>query len=49
VNLIEKILAKASGGEQVHPGEIVEAEISSAMVHDITILEEAQGEEDLES
>jgi 3-isopropylmalate/(R)-2-methylmalate dehydratase large subunit len=36
VNLIEKILAKASGGEQVHPGEIVEAEISSAMVHDIT-------------
>jgi len=36
VNIIEKILAKASGREQVHPGETVEAEISSAMIHDIT-------------
>lgn len=36
MNIIEKILAKASGREQVHPGEIVEAEINSAMVHDIT-------------
>ena len=36
MNIIEKILAKASGKQQVHPGEIVEAEISSAMIHDIT-------------
>jgi len=36
VNIIEKILAEASGREQVRPGEIVEAEIKSAMIHDIT-------------
>ena len=36
MNIIEKILAKASGREQVHPGEIVEAEITATMVHDIT-------------
>jgi 3-isopropylmalate/(R)-2-methylmalate dehydratase large subunit len=36
VNIIEKTLAKASDREQVHPGEIVEARIDSAMVHDIT-------------
>ena len=36
MNIIEKILAKASGRKQVHPGEIVEAEIKSAMIHDIT-------------
>jgi homoaconitate hydratase family protein len=36
VNIIEKILAKASRREEVRPGEIVEAEIKSAMIHDIT-------------
>jgi len=36
VNIIEKILARASGKEQVRPGDTVEAEIDSAMVHDIT-------------
>lgn len=36
MNITEKILAQASGKERVHPGEIVEARIDSAMVHDIT-------------
>jgi homoaconitate hydratase family protein len=36
VNVLEKILAKASDREEVSPGEIVEAKIDSAMVHDIT-------------
>lgn len=36
MNIIEKILAKASRREEVRPGEIVEAEIKSAMIHDIT-------------
>jgi len=36
LNIIEKILARASGKEQVRPGDTVEAEIDSAMVHDIT-------------
>lgn len=36
MNIIEKILAKASGKKEVHPGEIVEAEIDKAMANDIT-------------
>jgi len=36
MNIIEKILAGASGKKQVRPGEIVEARINSAMIHDIT-------------
>jgi len=36
VNIIEKMLARASDREQVRPEEIVEARINSAMVHDIT-------------
>jgi len=36
VNIIEKILARASGKEQVRPGDTVEAEIDGAMVHDLT-------------
>ena len=36
MNIIEKILAKASRREEVRPGEIVETEIKSAMNHDIT-------------
>ena len=36
MNLVEKIIARASGREEVSPGEIVEAEIDAAMVNDIT-------------
>jgi 3-isopropylmalate/(R)-2-methylmalate dehydratase large subunit len=36
MNLIEKILAKASGKKEVFPGEIVEAKIDVAMIHDLT-------------
>ncbi len=36
MNIIEKILAKASGKEEVSPGEIVEANIDVAMTHDLT-------------
>jgi len=36
VNILEKILARASGKEHVSPQEIVEARIDSAMVHDLT-------------
>lgn len=36
MNILEKILAKASDKEEVSPGEIVEARIDSAMVHDIS-------------
>jgi 3-isopropylmalate/(R)-2-methylmalate dehydratase large subunit len=36
MNLIEKILAKASGKKEVFPGEIVEARIDVAMMHDLT-------------
>jgi len=36
MNIIEKILAKASGKQEVSPGEIVEANIDVAMTHDLT-------------
>jgi 3-isopropylmalate/(R)-2-methylmalate dehydratase large subunit len=36
MNIIEKILANASGKQQVSPGEIVEANIDAAMIHDLT-------------
>jgi len=36
MNIIEKILARASGKNQVTPGEIVEANIDMAMIHDLT-------------
>lgn len=36
MNIIEKILAKASARESVSPGQIIEASIDCAMVHDIT-------------
>jgi len=36
VNIAEKILARASGKEEVNPEEIVEAKIDVAMVHDLT-------------
>jgi 3-isopropylmalate/(R)-2-methylmalate dehydratase large subunit len=36
LNIVEKILAKASDQDQVSPGEIVEARIDKAMMNDIT-------------
>jgi 3-isopropylmalate/(R)-2-methylmalate dehydratase large subunit len=36
MNIIEKILANASGKREVSPGEIVEANIDVAMTHDLT-------------
>ena len=36
MNIIEKILANASGKPEVSPGEIVEANIDVAMTHDLT-------------
>ena len=36
MNITEKILAKASGKEDVHPGEIVDANVDMIMVHDLT-------------
>jgi 3-isopropylmalate/(R)-2-methylmalate dehydratase large subunit len=36
MTITEKILARASGRRQVTPGEIVEAEVDIAMVHDLT-------------
>jgi len=36
MNIIEKILARASGKDEVTPGEIVEANIDVAMIHDLT-------------
>jgi 3-isopropylmalate/(R)-2-methylmalate dehydratase large subunit len=36
MNISEKILAKASGKNVVHPGEIVDANVDMIMVHDLT-------------
>ena len=36
MNIIEKIMANASGKRNVSPGEIVEAKINIAMTHDLT-------------
>jgi len=36
LNISEKILAKASGKNVVHPGEIVDANVDMVMVHDLT-------------
>lgn len=36
MNIVEKILAKASGRPRVAPGEIVEAKVNVAMIHDLT-------------
>lgn len=36
MNITEKILARASGSKEVHPGEIVEAQVDLAMSHDGT-------------
>jgi len=36
MNIVEKILARASGRNHVSPGEIVETSIDVAMIHDLT-------------
>lgn len=36
MNITEKILSRASGSQEVHPGEIVEAPVDLAMAHDGT-------------
>lgn len=36
MNLVEKILSRASGRASVTPGEIIEAKIDVAMIHDLT-------------
>jgi 3-isopropylmalate/(R)-2-methylmalate dehydratase large subunit len=36
MNITEKILAKASGKNTVHPGEIVDANVDMVMIHDLT-------------
>jgi 3-isopropylmalate/(R)-2-methylmalate dehydratase large subunit len=36
MNITEKILAKASGKKDVHPGEIVDANVDMVMIHDLT-------------
>jgi len=36
MNIVEKILARASGRDHVSPGEIVEASVDVAMIHDLT-------------
>jgi 3-isopropylmalate/(R)-2-methylmalate dehydratase large subunit len=36
MNITEKILAKASGKQVVHPGEILDANVDMVMVHDLT-------------
>jgi 3-isopropylmalate/(R)-2-methylmalate dehydratase large subunit len=36
MNITEKILAKASGKNQVQPGEIVNANVDMVMIHDLT-------------
>jgi 3-isopropylmalate/(R)-2-methylmalate dehydratase large subunit len=36
MNIIEKILARASDKQEVSPGDIVEASIDTAMIHDLT-------------
>ncbi|MGQ9551022.1 MAG: homoaconitase large subunit [Candidatus Bathycorpusculaceae bacterium] len=36
MNISEKILAQKSGRDEVHPGEMVDAEVDMVMVHDLT-------------
>lgn len=36
MNIVEKILARASGEKEVAPGQIVDAEVDVAMIHDLT-------------
>jgi len=36
LNIVEKILAKASGEKRVEPGQIIDARVDRAMMHDLT-------------
>ena len=36
MNVVEKILARASGEREVEPGQIIEARVDRAMMHDLT-------------
>jgi len=36
LNVVEKILARASGEREVEPGQIIEARVDRAMMHDLT-------------
>jgi len=36
LNIVEKILARASGQKRVEPGQIVDAKVDAAMFHDLT-------------
>ena len=36
MNLVEKILARASGRDRVSPGEVVFADVDKAMIHDVS-------------
>ncbi|MEM4718714.1 MAG: 3-isopropylmalate dehydratase large subunit [Nitrososphaerota archaeon] len=36
MNIVEKILARASGEREVSPGQIVDAKVDKAMMHDLT-------------
>ena len=36
MNVVEKILARASGEKEVEPGQIIEARVDRAMMHDLT-------------
>ena len=36
MNIVEKILARSSGRDEVSPGDIVEASVDVAMIHDLT-------------
>ncbi len=36
MNIVEKILAKASGEKRVEPGQIIDARVDRAMMHDLT-------------
>ena len=36
MNIVEKILARASGEKEVSPGQIIDAKVDKAMMHDLT-------------
>jgi 3-isopropylmalate/(R)-2-methylmalate dehydratase large subunit len=36
LNIVEKILARASGEKEVSPGQIIDAKVDKAMMHDLT-------------
>jgi len=36
LNIVEKILARASGEKEISPGQIIDAKVDKAMIHDLT-------------